>query len=69
MLEPFAGDSIAWDELFADDVNQRYSQIAGLFRLGAEESFFTHKIPETTEDGTRLATKAGFQIDDFELDF
>ena len=59
MLEPFIGNASAWDELFADEVNQRYSQIAGLFRvdLGDSESFFTHKIPETAEDGTRLATK------------
>lgn len=57
MLEPFIGNASAWDELFADEVNQRYSQIAGLFRVDLAESFFTHKIPETAEDGTRLATK------------
>ena len=59
MLEPFTGNASAWDELFADEVNQRYSQVAGLFRvdLGDSESFFTHKIPETAADGTRLATK------------
>ena len=59
MLEPFIGNASAWDELFADEVNQRYSQIAGLFRvdLGDSGSFFTHKIPETAADGTRLATK------------
>ena len=57
MLEPFTGNASAWDELFADEVNQRYSQIAGLFRVDLADSFFTHKIPETAADGTRLATK------------